>query len=88
MAKTKKSPKTTENQNKEFRKYIWRFWQLLAVFLLAIVSVFVMASWGLFGELPTFENIRKPPRQTSQPKSFHQTVKPLASFIWMIIEHL
>jgi penicillin-binding protein 1A len=60
MAKTKKSPKTTENQNKEFRKYIWRFWQLLAVFLLAIVSVFVMASWGLFGELPTFEILENP----------------------------
>ncbi|XLS29350.1 penicillin-binding protein 1A [Flavobacteriaceae bacterium M23B6Z8] len=55
----KKNLKPSEN-NKGFRKYIWWFWKLLGAGLLAILLVFLLASWGVFGKLPTFEILENP----------------------------
>ncbi|WP_340201212.1 penicillin-binding protein 1A [Ascidiimonas sp. W6] len=56
----KKSSKTSVTQPAGFRKYIWWFWKLLGTMLLSIVLIFLFASWGFFGKLPTFEILENP----------------------------
>src|SRR5690606_34121883 len=57
MAKTVK--KKPEQQN-NFFKFIKWFWILFGAGVLAIVLVFLLASWGAFGEMPTFERLENP----------------------------
>ena len=52
--------KTLLNQAKEFLKYIKWFWVLFGSGLLLATLVFLLASWGVFGELPTFEILENP----------------------------
>lgn len=52
--------KTLLNQAKEFLKYIKWFWILFGSGLLLATLVFLLASWGVFGELPTFEILENP----------------------------
>jgi len=55
MAK-KKNAKT----NQEFSKYIKWFWKLFAGGILAIILVFLLASWGVFGKMPDIEDLHNP----------------------------
>ena len=52
MAAKKKTNKTSG-----FSKYIRWFWMLFSSGILAIALVFLLASWGFFGEMPTFEDL-------------------------------
>jgi penicillin-binding protein 1A len=54
MAK-KKKPKTTS-----FKPFIKAFWILFFGGVLALALVFLLASWGVFGEMPTFERLENP----------------------------
>lgn len=57
MAKTvQKKPE----QKNSFYKFIKWFWILFGVGVLSIVLVFLLASWGAFGEMPTFERLENP----------------------------
>lgn len=47
-------------QAKEFFKYIKWFWVAVLSGLLLISLVFLLASWGTFGKLPTFEILENP----------------------------
>ena len=49
-----------KKENKGFRKYIIWFWSLFAMFLLCIVMVFLLASWGVFGEMPDLRQLEDP----------------------------
>ncbi|MFN2261631.1 MAG: penicillin-binding protein 1A [Psychroflexus sp.] len=49
--KTKKS---------SFKKYILGFWILFAVGILSVVLIFLLAGWGVFGKMPTFEELENP----------------------------
>lgn len=53
----KASKKTTSNS---YFKFIKWFWILFLTGILAVVFVFLAASWGWFGELPTFERLENP----------------------------
>ena len=44
MAKKKKT-----KANQDFSKYVKWFWKLFAGGILAIILVFLLASWGVFG---------------------------------------
>ena len=55
MAAKKKTNKTSG-----FSKYIRWFWMLFSSGILAIALVFLLASWGFFGEMPTFEDLENP----------------------------
>ena len=46
--------------NKGFFKYIKWFWILFAAGILSAVLIFLLASWGAFGEMPTFERLENP----------------------------
>ena len=43
-----------------FKKYIIRFWIIVLGGFTSILLVFLFASWGIFGELPTFEELENP----------------------------
>ncbi|GGD79712.1 penicillin-binding protein 1A [Planktosalinus lacus] len=54
---TKKAEKNNTGGN---WKYIKWFWSLIGIGLLVIVLLFLLASWGAFGTLPTFEELENP----------------------------
>ena len=50
-----------ENDKKpNYKKYLKIFWGIYAVGLLLVISLFLFASWGFFGEMPTFEELENP----------------------------
>ncbi len=54
MAKAKKK------EQKSFFVFIKWFWILFGSGVLAAMMIFLMASWGFFGEMPTFEHLENP----------------------------
>ncbi|WP_029034342.1 penicillin-binding protein 1A [Salinimicrobium terrae] len=60
MAKTSgKAKKEAEKQNTYSRYKSW-FWAIFAIGISAIVLLFLLASWGVFGTMPTFEELENP----------------------------
>ncbi len=55
MAKSQK-----KKQTNSFKPFIKAFWILFSVGVLSVVLVFLLASWGAFGEMPTFERLENP----------------------------
>ena len=55
MAKAVKKKK-----KKSFFKFIKWFWILFVTGILSVVFLFLLASWGVLGELPTFETLENP----------------------------
>jgi penicillin-binding protein 1A len=50
------------NKNKKngFKKYINGFWIVILSGFGFVISLFLLASWGFFGDLPTFEELENP----------------------------
>ncbi|MGB5942246.1 MAG: transglycosylase domain-containing protein [Leeuwenhoekiella sp.] len=59
MATTAKK-KTAPKKKKGYGVFIKWFWGLFLTGLLAVVLVFLLAGWGVFGTLPTFEELENP----------------------------
>ncbi|EKF56717.1 penicillin-binding protein 1A (PBP-1a) [Galbibacter marinus] len=59
MAK-KASKKQTVKKQGSFKKYILWFWGIIGAGLLFVALIFLLASWGVFGKLPTFEVLESP----------------------------
>jgi penicillin-binding protein 1A len=57
MAKKKKAK---AKANQDFSRYVKWFWKLFAGGILAIILVFLLASWGVFGEMPDIEDLQNP----------------------------
>ena len=55
-----KANKKKKKETSSFRKYIGIFWKLFALGFVLVVSIFLLASWGLLGEMPTFEQLENP----------------------------
>ena len=49
-----------KKENNNFGKYIKRFWILVASGFGFLILLFLFASWGFFGALPTFEELENP----------------------------
>jgi len=49
-----------KKENKGFFKFIKWFWVLFATGVVSVLLLFLLASWGVFGELPTFETLENP----------------------------
>lgn len=56
MAATKKN----NQSNKDVNYYKKKFWRVFAYTLLGILAFFLFASWGLFGSMPSFEDLENP----------------------------
>nr|WP_298923279.1 transglycosylase domain-containing protein [uncultured Allomuricauda sp.] len=52
--------KAKQKKQKGFFTYIKWFWILFGSGLFLIILVFLLASWGVFGEMPTFERLENP----------------------------
>ena len=59
MAKKSETKKEAEKK-KAFNKYKTWFWSLFAAGVTAILLLFLLAGWGVFGSLPTFEELENP----------------------------
>ncbi|MEL1255617.1 transglycosylase domain-containing protein [Flavobacterium sp. DGU38] len=55
---TKKNNQT--NTVKDIKYYQKKFWRIFAYGLLGILAFFLFASWGLFGSMPSFEDLENP----------------------------
>lgn len=52
---------TAKKNNKEnFSAYIRKFWILFSYGIIAVVAFFFLASWGFFGEMPSFDELENP----------------------------
>ncbi len=60
MAKKQATKKQGAKTDNGFKKYIKWFWRLFAVGLLSVILLFLLASWNVFGKLPTFEELENP----------------------------
>ncbi|MDR9401501.1 MAG: transglycosylase domain-containing protein [Psychroflexus sp.] len=50
----------TSEKKSAYKKYIKIFWLLYAAGVLGVALLFLLASWGVFGEMPTFEELENP----------------------------
>ena len=57
MARTTKKTKKPAHSN---RKYIVGFWTLFLIGVLASVFIFLLAGWGAFGKMPSFDELENP----------------------------
>ncbi len=58
MAKKKAAQSKTGTL--DFKKYIRRFWILFAVGIIAVSLPFLLASWGLLGDMPDYTGLENP----------------------------
>ncbi len=52
--------KRQKKQQQNFFPFIKWFWILFGAGVLSAVLIFLLASWGVFGEMPTFERLENP----------------------------
>ncbi len=60
MAKKAVKKKSAKTQPSDFSKYIKWFWISFAAIIFLSILPFLLASWGLLGEMPTFEQLENP----------------------------
>ena len=58
--KTAKAKKQEAEKRRKFSKYKSWFWTIFALGISLGVLIFLMAGWGLFGTMPTFEELENP----------------------------
>ena len=59
MAKKTETKKEAEKR-KDFSRYKTWFWGIFAAGVTAVLLLFLLAGWGVFGSLPTFEELENP----------------------------
>ena len=52
--------KRHKKQQQNFFPFIKWFWIIFGAGVLSVVLIFLLASWGVFGEMPTFERLENP----------------------------
>ncbi|WP_081208047.1 transglycosylase domain-containing protein [Salegentibacter sediminis] len=55
-----KSPKKPQKTTRSKSSYILGFWTLFGLGILIVIFIFLLASWGAFGKMPTFEELENP----------------------------
>lgn len=55
----------SKKDNDQFLKYIKRFWMTILGGILFIILLFLLASFGAFGPLPSFEELESPEKNTA-----------------------
>ncbi|GEP50107.1 penicillin-binding protein 1A [Flavobacterium noncentrifugens] len=48
------------NTTKDFNHYKWQFWKIFLYTLGGLALFFILASWGVFGSMPSFEDLENP----------------------------
>ena len=60
MAKTSGKANKEAVKRHQYSRYKSWFWTVFAIGISAIVLIFLLASWGVFGTMPTFEELENP----------------------------
>lgn len=60
MAESTDKNKKGNKKKQSFKRYIFLFWSLFAAGVLFVILMFLMASWGVFGPMPSFEELENP----------------------------
>lgn len=60
MDKSSSKAKKNSEKKKSYKRYIILFWSLFAGGILLGVLLFLLAGWGVFGPMPTFEELENP----------------------------
>ncbi len=60
MANTSGKAKKEAEKKRNYGRYKTWFWSIFAIGISAIVLLFFLASWGVFGTMPTFEELENP----------------------------
>lgn len=50
----------TSKNNTDYKTYTKRFWKIYIYGLLGTITFFLFASWGIFGSMPSFEDLENP----------------------------
>ncbi|MDG1041013.1 MAG: transglycosylase domain-containing protein [Polaribacter sp.] len=50
----------TKEKNTGFKKYVRWFWGIIIGGFASVLLLFLLAAWGVFGDLPTFEELENP----------------------------
>lgn len=56
----KKTPKPNKPSNNDYRGYVKWMWILYLLGILSVALIIALTTWGVFGTLPTFEEIENP----------------------------
>ncbi|HET8855243.1 MAG TPA: transglycosylase domain-containing protein, partial [Salinimicrobium sp.] len=60
MGRKTATSKKDQKKKSEYSRYIIWFWSLFAGGILLAVLIFLLAGWGVFGPMPTFEELENP----------------------------
>ena len=52
--------KKNNTSTKDFNHYKWQFWKIFLYMLGGLALFFILASWGVFGSMPSFEDLENP----------------------------
>ncbi len=52
--------KNNSNSANNFSRYIKGFWKIFGIGVLCVVLFFLLASWGVFGKMPSFDQLENP----------------------------
>lgn len=47
-------------QGKDAKHYVRKFWKVFGIGFLSIILFFLLASWGVFGKMPSFDQLENP----------------------------
>ncbi|MEL1245969.1 transglycosylase domain-containing protein [Flavobacterium sp. DGU11] len=48
------------NNNEDYSKYVRKFWKIFGIGFLSVILFFLLASWGVFGAMPSFDQLENP----------------------------
>jgi penicillin-binding protein 1A len=48
------------NTTQDFSKYVKNFWKIFGIGFLSVILFFLLASWGVFGHMPSFDQLENP----------------------------
>ena len=57
---TKKKNNSNKNKSSDYKRYTKNFWKFFAYGISGVILLFLLASWGLFGTMPSFEDLENP----------------------------
>lgn len=51
--------------NGDYSHYVRKFWKIFIIGFLSVLAFFLLASWGLFGSMPSFDQLENPDSNTA-----------------------
>lgn len=57
--------KTNTANNGDYSGYVRKFWKIFIIGFLSVIIFFFLASWGVFGRMPSFDQLENPDSNTA-----------------------